>query len=100
MGDIWVNPSQNAVIYDRNNNRHLQPRERTTIPPDPMLVQTGKLLHVAAKDVAPAAAKASAPVRLVSRLVVEDAPEEPRRPSLVLDEDEDESIPRRRKKSG
>lgn len=96
MGDIWMNPSQSAVIYDRRNNRHLQPKEKTAIAPDPMLVMTGKLLHISSADKTPTAAVAQAPVKLVAKLVVEEEP-----PALTIaEEDEEDSImlPRRRKK--
>lgn len=74
MSNWWKNPSRSAVIYDRRNNRHIQPGETTTVAPDPMLVRTGRLIAGSTDE--PVVAReevVSGPVTVVSSLVIEES---------------------------
>lgn len=72
MSNWWKNPSRTAVIYDRRNNRHIQPGETTTVAPDPMLVRAGRLI-AGSTDEPVVAREVRGPVTVVSSLVIEES---------------------------
>ena len=95
MSEWWKNPSRNAVIYDRRHNRHIQPGEVTHLPPDPMLVLTGRLIAGGAGEVVSSSPLPAGPVSVVSALVVDDAPQVGLE---IIDEPPSDTDGRRRKK--
>lgn len=71
MSNWWKNPSRSAVIYDRRNNRHIQPGETVTVAPDPMLVRTGRLIAGSTSEPV-TSVEAHGPVTVVSSLEVDE----------------------------
>jgi hypothetical protein len=94
MSTWWKNPSRNAVIYDRRNNRHIQPGETTTVAPDPMLVRTGRLIAGSSSEPV-AAAEVAGPVTVVSSLIIDDHADSGLE---IVDDPADTPSERRRKK--
>ena len=101
MSNWWKNPSRSAVIYDRRNNRHIQPGETTTVAPDPMLVMTGRLI-AGSTDEPTTTREVTGPVTVVSSLEILESVlpvEEPVYAGLELaDEPVDSSTGKKRKK--
>ena len=99
----WYNPSRSAVIYDRRNDRHIQPGETTSVEPDRQLVITGKLIRLGTAEKPVPAEPQREPLRVVSSLelaeTVAAAPSKPSKPlSLLLAEDVPDA-PKANKKS-
>lgn len=88
----WFNPSKSAVVWDKKNNRHIQPRERTSIEPDRQLIGRS-LIAVEEQD---QVSHASGSVQVVSELeLLEDSPLE-----AELEEPPSASAGRKGKKRG
>lgn len=97
MSEWWKNPSRSAVIYDRRNNRHIQPGEVTSIAPDPMLVRTGRIICGGAGEVVSSTVAAPSPVAVISSLVIDEGP------SIgleIVDETPSDMVDSRRRKKG
>ena len=85
---MFYNPSRTARLWDPDNNRTIEPGEKTSVRPAKQLLATGRMIEIHSQAEMAKAIMPKGPVTITSASIEADPaqPEEPAQPSTSSDD--------------